>query len=143
MCFEYTKQWLEHYEVTNNPLLKSFVGSMVGGAAISFMMTPFDLIMTRLYNQRKSIPSILNISDSIFVFNWLPAVEASGKGVLYSGYLDCVSKIFKSEGLTAFFKGIGPMYLRLGPHTVLCLMFFDHLRSVAYKYFPPQSHKLH
>jgi hypothetical protein len=27
---------------------------MVGGIAISVMMTPFDLIMTRLYNQRES-----------------------------------------------------------------------------------------
>ncbi|KAL1490264.1 hypothetical protein ABEB36_012988 [Hypothenemus hampei] len=118
VCFEYTKQLLDRYNVTSNALLKSFLGSMVGGIAVSVVMTPFDLIMTRLYNQ----PS-----------------DANGKGLMYRSYFDCVKKIYQSEGLLAFYKGLGPMYLRLGPHTVLCLVFFDQLRSVAYKYFPSRT----
>lgn len=48
-------------------------------------------------------------------------------------------KIYKSEGFMAFYKGLGPMYLRLGPHSVLCLVFFDQLRAYAYTYFPPNK----
>jgi solute carrier family 25 protein 34/35 len=88
---------------------------MVGGIAISVMMTPFDLIMTRLYNQ---------------------PVDANGKGLLYSNYVDCVIKIFKTEGFSAFYKGVGPMYLRLGPHTVLCLVFWDELKMLYDKFWP-------
>lgn len=62
------------------------------------------------------------------------ATDAKGKGVLYENYMDCVIKIYKSEGVLAFYKGIGPMYLRLGPHTVLCLVFWDHLRSLYNRY---------
>ncbi|KAJ3642399.1 hypothetical protein Zmor_025191 [Zophobas morio] len=114
--FKYSKEFLNQYEFfSGKPLLTSLCGSMVGGVAISVMMTPFDLIMTRLYNQ---------------------PVDANGKGILYGNYLDCVVKIFKSEGLSAFYKGVGPMYLRLGPHTVLCLVFWDELKLLYDKILP-------
>lgn len=114
MSFDYAKQLLDAYNVTDRPILKSFLASMVGGITITLAMTPFDLILTRLYNQ--------------------PA-DKNGKGLLYKNYLDCVFKIYKTEGPLAFYKGIGPMYLRLGPHTVLCLVFWDHLRALYNKYF--------
>ncbi|CAH1378862.1 solute carrier family 25 member 35-like isoform X1 [Tenebrio molitor] len=114
--FKYSKEFLNKYEYfQGRPLLTSFCGSMVGGIAISVMMTPFDLIMTRLYNQ---------------------PVDANGKGLLYSNYVDCVIKIFKTEGFSAFYKGVGPMYLRLGPHTVLCLVFWDELKMLYDKFWP-------
>ncbi|KAG5898270.1 hypothetical protein JTB14_008614 [Gonioctena quinquepunctata] len=50
--FEYSKQYLHTYEnFRSSPILTSFVGSMVGGVAVSVTMTPFDLILTRIYNQ--------------------------------------------------------------------------------------------
>lgn len=52
--FEYAKQYLYTFEYFDDkPLLTSFLGSMAGGVAISVVMTPFDLILTRLYNQRE------------------------------------------------------------------------------------------
>lgn len=33
------------------PLLNTFVSSMVGGIVVTLCMTPFDVVMTRLYNQ--------------------------------------------------------------------------------------------
>ncbi|KAK4876381.1 hypothetical protein RN001_012803 [Aquatica leii] len=108
--FAYSKEFLNKYNVfPNSPYLKSFLASMVGGIAISTMITPFDLILTRLYNQ---------------------GVDAQGRGLLYKNYSDCVIKIYKSEGLIGFSKGLGPNYFRLGPHTVLCLMFWDFYKDV-------------
>ena len=50
--FAYCKEFMRKYDILqNSPLIMSFVASMVGGVAISVMMTPFDLVATRLYNQ--------------------------------------------------------------------------------------------
>lgn len=34
-------------------ILNAFASSMIGGIAVAFVMSPFDLISTRLYNQGK------------------------------------------------------------------------------------------
>lgn len=103
--FTFTKEYLKQYEYYRaHPILTSFISSMIGGVAISVLAAPFDLVMMRLYNQ---------------------GVDSKGKGLFYTSYMDCVCKIYKSEGIVAFYKGVGPMYMRLGPHSVLCLMFWD------------------
>lgn len=63
------------------------------------------------------------------------ATDERGKGKIYTGYIDCVVKIYKTEGVAAFYKGIGPMYLRLGPHSVLCLVFWDEFKKLYDNYF--------
>ncbi|XP_018324399.1 solute carrier family 25 member 35-like [Agrilus planipennis] len=106
--FSYAKQYLDRYSILDNtPILKSFFAAMIGGVAVTVVMNPCDLILTRICNQ---------------------PVDSSGRGVLYSGYLDCTIKICKSEGVYGFYKGIGPNYIRLGPHTVLHLVFWDALK---------------
>lgn len=37
-----------------------------------------------------------------------------------------------------FFKGFMPNYTRLGPHTVLCFVFWDALRELRSKYMSRQ-----
>nr|XP_023021254.1 solute carrier family 25 member 35-like [Leptinotarsa decemlineata] len=112
--FEYAKQHLLKYDYfKENSLATSFLGSMVGGVVISIVMTPFDLIMVRNYNQ---------------------PTDARGKGLMYTSYMNCVMKIYETEGLSAFYKGFGPMYFRLGPHTVLSLVFWDQLKSLHEKF---------
>lgn len=39
--------------------------------------------------------------------------------------------MWKTEGLLGFFKGIGPCYLRIGPHSLLCLVFWDSLKKLT------------
>ncbi|XP_032935184.1 solute carrier family 25 member 34 isoform X2 [Catharus ustulatus] len=85
-------------------------GGMVSGVAVAVTMTPFDVISTRLYNQ---------------------PVDADGTGKLYRGFLDCILQISSREGLLGLYKGIGAVYLRLGPHTVLSLFFWDKLRNMV------------
>ena len=84
--------------------------SMISSIAVVTCMTPFDVVSTRLYNQGTS---------------------ASGKGLLYNGFVDCFIKISKQEGLTGFFKGVGPHYFRIGPHTILSLLFWDQLKKLS------------
>uniref|UniRef100_A0A8C9JQB1 Solute carrier family 25 member 34 n=1 Tax=Panthera tigris altaica TaxID=74533 RepID=A0A8C9JQB1_PANTA len=78
--------------------------------AVAAVMTPFDVVSTRLYNQ---------------------PVDGTGKGQLYGGLADCLVKIWRQEGPLALYKGLGPAYLRLGPHTILSMLFWDELRKLA------------
>lgn len=46
---------------------------------------------------------------------------------LYKGAVDCICKTYKTEGLHGLYKGIGPLYLRIAPHTTLSLVIWDML----------------
>lgn len=47
----------------------------------------------------------------------------------YTGALDVLGKIIKNEGPFALWKGFTPYYFRLGPHTVLTLVFLEQMNS--------------
>ena len=88
-----------------------FIASMVSGLAVTLAMNPFDVISTRMYNQR---------------------VEA-GRGAVYRNPVDCALKIARTEGPMGFYKGFVPHYLRLGPHTILTFVFWEQLKQAATK----------
>ena len=85
------------------------MASSIGGTTIAFVMQPFDVVATRLYNQ---------------------PVEACGKGKYYCGVGDCFSKIIKFEGLRGLYKGLGTSVLRLAPHTSLSLFLWTLFREM-------------
>lgn len=108
--YECTKEWINNNNVfQQSRYMSAFVASNVGAIVKTFALTPMDVIMTRLYNQ---------------------AVDEKGKGLLYKGIVDCAKKIIKSEGLLAFYKGLGPSYFRQAPHSVLLLVFWDMLKDL-------------
>lgn len=74
----------------------------------------------------------------IFLF-FLLGVDANGKGLLYDGIADCIVKIWKTEGFMGFYKGLIPNYLRLGPHTILCLVFWEKFKLIQKSYFPKEK----
>nr|XP_045005304.1 solute carrier family 25 member 34 isoform X1 [Jaculus jaculus] len=99
------KQWL-----SEDSWLVALAGGMISSIAVVAVMTPFDVVSTRLYNQ---------------------PVDTAGRGQLYGGLTDCLVKICQQEGPLALYKGLGPAYLRLGPHTILSMLFWDELRKLA------------
>ncbi|KAF5278785.1 hypothetical protein FQR65_LT15513 [Abscondita terminalis] len=112
--FDYCKRWLnQHRLYINSPLLTTFTASFIGGFIATVFITPFDLISTRLYNQ---------------------GVDRNGRGILYKNYADCVLKVCQSEGIFGLYKGFWAGYLRLGPHTVLSLVFWDQLKNIHKEY---------
>lgn len=58
-------------------------------------------------------------------------IRVCPQGQLYRGLADCLVKIWRQEGPLALYKGLGPAYLRLGPHTILSMLFWDELRKVV------------
>uniref|UniRef100_A0A5F8G5R0 Solute carrier family 25 member 34 n=1 Tax=Monodelphis domestica TaxID=13616 RepID=A0A5F8G5R0_MONDO len=112
--FASAKSWVQdHKWFQEDSWLVALAGGMISSVAVAIVMTPFDVISTRLYNQ---------------------PVDPTGRGQLYRGLLDCLVKITQAEGPLALYKGLGPAYLRLGPHTVLSLLFWDELRKLTYRF---------
>ncbi|CAG9815631.1 unnamed protein product [Phaedon cochleariae] len=113
--FAMCKDLLAENDFLNSiPLLNSFVSSIISGVFQCLLMNPFDLVSVRLYNQ---------------------AVDKHGKGLLYDGLLHAFVKIYRSEGVMAFYKGVGANYMRLAPHGALCLVFWDVLKDMQAKYW--------
>jgi len=86
---------------------------MTSGVVVVMMMTPFDVVSTRLYNQ---------------------GVDTAGRGLLYRGVTDCFVRTFYAEGIWGFYKGCGASFFRLGPHTVLSLVIWDELQALCQRF---------
>ncbi|XP_003783934.1 solute carrier family 25 member 34 isoform X1 [Otolemur garnettii] len=109
--FTSAKAWVQEQQwLPEDSWLVALAGGMISSVAVVAVMTPFDVASTRLYNQ---------------------PVDGAGKGQLYGGLPDCLVKIWRQEGPIALYKGLGPAYLRLGPHTILSMLFWDELRKLA------------
>lgn len=108
--FAVAKESLNKFEMfQSNPLFTTILASTVAGVVLSMAMTPFDLVLTKMYKQ---------------------AIGAKSNERAYDGYLDCMRKIYMKKGLKPFYRGMGPLYLKLGPHTVLCLVFWEELKGM-------------
>ena len=99
MCFQILPE---------DSIFVALLASSTSGVVVIFFMTPFDVVSTRLYNQ---------------------GTDKSGRGLYYSNVFDCFRKIYRKEGIWGFYKGWGASLFRLGPHTVLSLVFWNELRK--------------
>jgi solute carrier family 25 protein 34/35 len=107
--FSKTKDFLIGYELfADSVLLTAFTSSILSGLYTSLAMNPFDTIATRMFNQ---------------------GVSADGKGLLYKNLLDCFVKTIRVEGVTALYKGFVANYMRIAPHTILNLTFWDLFKN--------------
>ena len=44
---------------------------------------------------------------------------------MYTGFLDCVQKTYRNEGISAFYKGVAPNMLRLFPQSGLFFLVYE------------------
>ncbi|KAF2070373.1 hypothetical protein CYY_008302 [Polysphondylium violaceum] len=84
------------------------LSSLVAGFFLTIGMNPFDVARTRLYYQGKG----------------------NSNGEMYKGLMDCIYKTTKQEGFMALYKGFGAHYLRVGPHTVLMMIFWEQIKKM-------------
>ncbi|KAI8434599.1 hypothetical protein MSG28_003137 [Choristoneura fumiferana] len=133
-------------EKNNTKFTNSLVMGALSGMVGAFFGSPLQLVKTQLmsYSSEKiavgtqhAHTGMTYAMGKIYQKNGLGglwrgahAVDANGRGLLYSGIMDCARKITKTEGLLAFYKGMGPSYLRQAPHTVLLLVFWDMLKDL-------------
>ncbi|XP_073792434.1 solute carrier family 25 member 34 isoform X1 [Danio rerio] len=112
--FSSAKDWITHTQWFS-PLssLNTLCAAVMSGVAVSIIMTPFDVISTRLYNQ---------------------PVDQFKQGRLYCGFVDCLLKVCAAEGVLGLYKGMTPVFVRLAPHTTLSMLLWDVLRQRALPY---------
>ncbi|KAK7806307.1 hypothetical protein U0070_027309 [Myodes glareolus] len=109
--FASAKAWVQEQQwFLEDSWLVALAGGVISSVTVAAVMAPFDVVSTRLYNQ---------------------PVDRAGRGQLYGGLADCLVKICQQEGPLALYKGLGLAYLRLGPHTILSMFFWDELRKLA------------
>ncbi|XP_061075346.1 solute carrier family 25 member 34 isoform X1 [Conger conger] len=117
--FSSAKEWVSQTRwFSPDSWLIALTAAMISGVAVTITMTPLDVISTRLYNQ---------------------PVDELHRGRLYGGFLDCLLKVYQTEGLLGLYKGMGPVFFRLAPHTVLSMLFWDLLRQRAFRYYRGQG----
>ena len=104
--YYFTKQQFEkHTSIDPSAPSTHFLLSLVAGVGVAIVMNPGDVVLTRVYNQ---------------------------KGNLYRGPIDCLVKTVTTEGVAALYKGFWAQLLRIGPHTILTLMFMEQsMRAMA------------
>lgn len=108
--FSSSKEFFGHLGLfPKDSWLVALCAGMTSSFTVAISMTPFDVASTRLYNQ---------------------PVGPEGQGLVYKGLFDCLAKIVRTEGILGIYKGIGASYFRIGPHTILSLLFWDQLRDV-------------
>lgn len=103
--YNVVKKFLLKHDIMSEGSPLHLVSSACAGLGVGVVMNPWDVVLTRVYNQ---------------------------KGNLYKGPIDCFSKTIKAEGLGALYKGFGAHLLRIGPHTVLCLTFMEQTMKLVY-----------
>jgi len=92
-------------------LLCHFTASMISGLATTVASMPVDIVKTRIQSMR--------IVD--------------GKPE-YTGGLDVLNKVIRNEGVFALWKGFTPYFMRIGPHTVLTLVFLEQMNAAYFRY---------
>lgn len=108
-CYDGCKRMVLTTGVAQDGLSVHIASSLVAGLVVTTAMNPFDVVSTRLYNQK----------------------VVNGVGVWYTGPIDCLRATVASEGVAGLYKGWLAHYLRLGPHTVLTFVFWEQFKRVA------------
>ena len=83
------------------------LASLCGGLAGILCNQPLDVVRNRLYSQ---------------------PLGPDGKGLMYSGALDCAQSLARAEGVRGFYRGFWSHYIRVGPHYVLTFVFLEQIK---------------
>ncbi|KAJ8683462.1 hypothetical protein QAD02_019254 [Eretmocerus hayati] len=94
-----------------------FLSGSAAGCAATVSSFPMDLIRTRLIAQ-------------------------SSKSPAYKGTLDSCIKIYKTESILGFFRGLSPSLLQIAPHAGLQFWVYDQVKDVRFlpANLPEDSH---
>lgn len=105
--YEFAKRTIDKYEFVESENGRNIISSAISGLGVCIVMNPWDVLMTRMYNQ---------------------------KGNLYTGPIDCLMKTVRIEGPMALYKGFLPHLMRIAPHTILTLTFMEKTMAMMKKW---------
>jgi solute carrier family 25 protein 34/35 len=103
--YNWAKHQIERYRLIDKGPLQHLAASATSGVGVCIVMNPWDVLMTRMYNQ---------------------------KGNLYKNPFDCAYKTITIEGPLALYKGFIPHLMRIGPHTILYVSHCELIGDMLY-----------
>ena len=51
-----------------------------------------------------------------------------GRGTIYSGAVDCISQVARTEGVAVLYRGFWAHYMRVGPHYIITFTLLEQLK---------------
>ncbi|KAH7425241.1 hypothetical protein KP509_11G045800 [Ceratopteris richardii] len=106
--YDHAKHALLNAGLVHEGVTCHMIASMIAGLMSAIVIAPVDLVRTRIMQQ---------------------AVDSEGHGILYSSTFDCFWKTLRSEGPQGLYKGFVPVWMRIGPHTIVTFFIFEQLRK--------------
>ena len=101
-AYDHSKQMAAQLLGEGDSLSARFVAALIGGLTTALVGCPFDVLKTRMMNQHQSKQ-------------------------LYTNVLDCAMSTIRTEGVTALWKGLLPVYVRQAPFNMLNYMIMEQL----------------
>jgi len=107
--YDFIRRELGKFEyLQQNEFISRCASAFAAGFVVVTFMNPFDVIATRMYNQKV--------------------------GERYASNMDCLAQVWRTEGPRGYMKGWIAHYARLGPHTILTFIFWEQAKIIASKY---------
>ncbi|XP_048762503.1 mitochondrial uncoupling protein 4-like [Ostrea edulis] len=107
--YDTAKQNILRYTDLQDNYVTHSIASACSGLVAAIFGTPADVVKTRIMNQPTK----------------------NGKGLLYTGSLDCLIKTATQEGVMALYKGFIPIWLRMAPWSLTFWISFEKIRHLA------------
>lgn len=111
---------------------QQIAAACTGGVVTSLIMTPLDVVKTRIQTQQK-----LLLSNKCFLYcNGLmdhlcpcgPNNSVGMKNYHLNGTIDAVVKISRAEGVKALWSGLGPTLVSALPSTIIYFVAYEQIR---------------
>jgi len=96
----------------NQVMLYNFITGAIAGTAGSILNTPFDVVKSRMQNQK----------------------PVAGQPLKYLWTLPSLAAVYREESLRALYKGLGPRLVRLGPGGGIMLVTFDKIAELLKRF---------
>eukprot|EP01113_Clastostelium_recurvatum_P049815 TRINITY_DN9291_c0_g1_i2.p1 TRINITY_DN9291_c0_g1~~TRINITY_DN9291_c0_g1_i2.p1 ORF type:complete len:160 (-),score=28.98 TRINITY_DN9291_c0_g1_i2:154-594(-) len=131
--YTYAREYVLRNGIMKDSPLTDLACAMPSGLATVLMINPVDVVRTRLYNQPGKASSSSPSSSTTKTAPPPPTTTPAAGGSIqrYNGMMDAFVKIFRDEGVRAFYKGSVSHFLRMGPHFALTFLFFEQMKRVA------------
>uniref|UniRef100_A0A7M5ECL1 Mitochondrial uncoupling protein n=2 Tax=Anopheles funestus TaxID=62324 RepID=A0A7M5ECL1_ANOFN len=106
--YDTVKHFIMHKTGLPDCHLVHIMSSICAGLVAATMGTPADVVKTRIMNQ---------------------PTDASGRGLLYKGSIDCLQQTIGKEGFFALYKGFLPVWIRMAPWSLTFWLSFEQIRA--------------
>lgn len=103
VCYDLIKEFILRKQLMTDNVPCHFTSAFAAGFCATVVASPVDVVKTRFMNSHHG---------------------------QYAGAFDCAIKMFKEGGLTSFYKGFMPSFIRLGSWNIVMFVTYEQLKRL-------------